>query len=99
MPPIFPILQRPRIDSQPLCHLPLGQASFAAGCDETFRKRAAGRHRIVAKEPDDGRHIANERGGCVAFPARNGGSTDADLLRNPSLKEFQVQAAGAEMVA
>ena len=94
MPPCFPIPQRAGINTQLLCHPPLGQAELSAGCDEAFRERGGRRQRVVTKEPDDGRHVANKRGGCVAFPIRNRRSLYADLLRNLLLQEFQVYAAG-----
>src|SRR6202021_1190417 len=54
---------------------------------------------MVTKEPDDGRHVSNDRGECVAFPVRNRGSADTDLLSNLLLEEFQVQTAGSDVVA
>ena len=42
--------------------------------------------------------VANDRGGCVAFPVRNRGSVDTNLLRDLLLEEFQVQSADADVV-
>jgi hypothetical protein len=37
--------------------------------------------------------------GCVAFPVRNRRFVYADLFSNVLLKEFEAEAAGADMVA
>jgi hypothetical protein len=99
MPPIFPVPQRARIDSQSLRRLPLGQAEPPAGRAEALRQRISRRERVVAKKLNDGRKVANKGGGCVAFPARNRCAVDTDLLRNLSLEQPEVQATGADMVA
>jgi len=95
----LPIPHRAGIDSQSLCHLPLRKAEFSAGRDEAFRERTGRRSRIVAEEPNDGRHVADNGRGCVAFPVRNRSCVDLYLLGNLLLKEFQVQTAGADMAA
>jgi hypothetical protein len=46
-----------------------------------------------------GRNVADGRGGCVAFPVGNRGFVNTDLVGNLPLKEFEVQAALANMVA
>ena len=95
----LPIPQRAGIDSHTFRHLPLGKAAFSAACCEAFRKSAGGRCRIVAEEPNDGGNVADHWGRCVAFPVRNRGSVDTDLFRRVSLEQFEVQPAGANMVA
>ena len=98
MPPLFPIPQRAGINTQPLRHAPPGQAELSAGCGEAFGKRSGWRQRIVAKKPDDCRHVASDGSGCVAFPVRNRGSVDIDLFRNLLLEAFEAQTASAGMV-
>jgi hypothetical protein len=95
----LPVPQRAWIDSQSLRHLSLGQAEFSAGREKALGKRTGLRERVISKEPDDGRHVANDRGGFIAFPVCDRGSVDTNLIRNLPLKEFQVQTAGADMVA
>ena len=48
---------------------------------------------------NDGRHVADDRVGCVAFPVRNLGCIDTDLLRNLPSEQFEVQPEAADMVA
>ena len=55
--------------------------------------------RIVPKELDYGRNVSDCRTGCVAFPVRNCGSVNADLVGNLPLEKFEVEAAGADVVA
>ena len=63
---------------------------------EPFRKRAGQRQRVVAQELDDSRHVANGRGGCVAFPVGNSRSVHTDALANVLLEELEVKAASAK---
>lgn len=58
-----------------------------------------GRQGVISKEPDDGWHVANDGDGFVAFPVRDRGSADTDLLRKLPLNQSEVQATGADMVA
>ena len=99
MPPIFPIPQSTRIDTQPFRHFPLGQSELPARRAKPFGQRFSGSEGVVAEEPDDGRHAADDRGGCVAFPVRDGGSGNADLVANLPLEEFEVEATGADVAA
>jgi hypothetical protein len=46
--------------------------------------------RVVTEEVQDGGYVSDGGGGCVAFPVANGGSIDADLLRNVRLEEVEV---------
>jgi hypothetical protein len=99
MPPGFPAHQRRRINAQLLSHLPLRQAEPPARGGKAFRECKGWRQRIVTQELDDGWDIADSRGGCVAFPVRNCGSVNADLVGNLPLEKFEVEAARADVVA
>ena len=97
--PGFPTLHRGRIDSQLRSHLPLRQAEHPARGDKAFRECVGRGQRVIPQELNDGRDVANGRNGCVAFPVRNGGFVDADLVGNLLLEEVEVETPGADVVA
>ena len=99
MPSGFPIIHRSRIDTQLRGHLPLRQAEHPACGGKALREGGSGRQRVIPQELNDGRHVADLRDGCVAFPAGNGLFVNPDLVGNLLLEEIEVQAVGAETVA
>jgi hypothetical protein len=95
----FPSLQRGGINAQLLGHPPLRQAECAARSYEEFSKRVGWWKRVVAQKPYDGRDVTDSRNGCVAFPVGNRQCVNANPFANVLLKEPEVEAASADMVA
>ena len=81
MPPSFPALESPRINTQPYGHLSLRQTERPACGSKAIGKRVAGGLRVVPEKLDDGGNVSDRWTGCVAFPVRNRGRVNADLLR------------------
>ena len=99
MPARFPALYRGGVHTQTLSQFLLGEPEDFAGRRKLLRQRPACWERVIPQESDDFGDVKNERRGFIAFRVADGQGVYSNLLGNLFLKEPEIQAALAEVVA
>ena len=67
--------------------------------NESFAPAVRFRERVVAEEPDDGRHVTQIRVRRIRLPVEDAGLVHADPFSDVSLEHLQAEAPSPDVVA